>query len=109
MAKTYQSPEFEIEVGGEAYVWRLHRRPQYSGRITDWRGKAISVRHKEGQREAMLEFPPGKPPRFGAPQLQPSHIPPAMVAKAIAAAIAAGWEPLSRGKTVTITVDETGG
>ena len=69
----------------------------------------IAVRHKEGQREAVLEFPPGPQPRFGAPQLKASQIAPELVAKAIASAIAAGWEPLSRGKTVTIVVDATGG
>jgi hypothetical protein len=70
---------------------------------------AIAVRHKEGQREAVLEFPPGPQHRFGAPQLQPSHIAPTLVAKAIASAILAGWEPLSRGKTVSIVVNSTGG
>ena len=74
-----------------------------------WRGKAIAVRHKEGQREAVLEFPPGRQPRFGAPQLKASQFAPELVAKAIASAIAAGWEPLSRGKTVSIVVDETDG
>jgi hypothetical protein len=69
----------------------------------------IAVRHKEGQREAVLEFPPGPQPRFGAPQLKPLQIAPELVAKAIASAIAAGWEPLSPGKTVTIVVDATGG
>ena len=34
---------------------------------------------------------------------------PERVAKAIASAIVAGWEPLSRGKTVAIVVDATGG
>jgi len=67
------------------------------------------VRHKEGQREAVLEFPPGPQRRYGAPQLQASQIAPELVAKAIASAIVAGWEPLSRGKTVAIDVDETGG
>ena len=70
---------------------------------------AIAVRHKEGQREAVLEFPPGPQPRYGAPHLQPSQIAPGLVAKAITSAIAAGWEPLSRGKTVAIVVDATGG
>jgi hypothetical protein len=32
-----------------------------------------------------------------------------LVARAIASAIVAGWEPHSRGKTVAIDVDETGG
>lgn len=109
MARNKQGPEFEIEVGGEPYVWRLQRQPQWSSDTAAWRGKAIAVRHQAGQREAVLEFPPGPQPRFGAPQLQASQIPPELVAKAIASAIVAGWEPLSRGKTVTIVVDATGG
>jgi hypothetical protein len=109
MARTKQSPELEIEVAGEPYVWRLQRRPQWSSDPAARRGMALAVRHKEGQREAVLEFPPGAQPRFGAPQLQVSQIPPDLVAKAIASAIAAGWEPLSRGKPVVIVVDATGG
>jgi hypothetical protein len=109
MARTKQSPEFEIEVGGETYVWRLQRLPQWSSDAAEWRGMAIGVHHKEGQREAVLEFPPGRQPRFGAPQLKASQIQPELVAKAIASAIVAGWEPLSRGKVVAIVVDETGG
>ena len=109
MAKTNQSPEFEIEVDGDPYVWRLQRQPQWSSDTAGWRGMAIAVRHKEGKREAVLEFPPGKQPRYGAPQLKPSHIAPALVAKAIASAVAAGWEPLSRGTTIAIDVDAEGG
>jgi hypothetical protein len=109
MARTKQSPETEIEVDGQPYVWRLQRQPQWSSDTAAWRGMAIAVRHQEGQREAVLEFPPGRQPRYGAPQLQASHIAPQLVAKAIASAIAAGWEPLSRGKTVAIVVDATGG
>ena len=100
MARTRQSPEFEIEVGGEPYVWRLQRLPQWSSDVNAWQGMAIAVRHRDGQREAVLEFPPRRQPRFGAPQLKASQIDPALVATAIASAIAAGWEPLSRGKTV---------
>jgi hypothetical protein len=109
MARTKQSAAFEIEVGGEPYVWRLQRRPHWSINVAERRGMGIAVRHKEGQREAVLEFPPAPQPRFGAPQLQASQISPELVAKAIASAIAAGWEPLSRGKTVIIVVDATGG
>jgi len=109
MARPKQGSEFEIEVDGEPYVWGLQRRPQWSSDTAGWRGMAICVRHREGQREAVLEFPPGKQPRFGAPQLKASQIAPDLVARAIASAIAAGWEPLSRGKTVTIVVDEVGG
>src|SRR4051812_23701590 len=109
MARKTVIPEFEIQVGGEPYVWWLQRRPQWSSDPEKRRGLGIAVRHAEGQREAVLEFPVGPQPRFGAPQLQPSQIKPELVARAIASAIAAGWEPLSRGKTVTIVVDETGG
>lgn len=69
---------------------------------------AIAARHKEGRREAVMEFPPGAQPKFGAPQLKVAQIAPQLVATAIASAIRAGWEPLSRGKTVTIVVDAEG-
>jgi hypothetical protein len=100
--------EFEIQVGDETYLWRLQRRPGWSSDTGSFSGMALAARHVEGQREAVMEFPPGKQPRFGAPQLKPSQIAPALVRKAIESAIAAGWEPLSRGKTVTIVVDATG-
>jgi hypothetical protein len=101
-------PEFEIEVGGETYLWRIQRQSGWSSDAGDWRGMAIAVRHLEGKREAVIEFPPPKRPR-GAPLLQPGQIKPELVAKAITSAMAAGWEPLSKGKTVAIVVDETGG
>lgn len=107
MAKT--NPEFEIEVDGDPYMWRLQRRPAWSSDTAGWRGMAIAARHAEGQREVVIEFPPGPQPRFGAPELKASQIAPTLVQKAIASAIVAGWDPLSRGKTVTIVVDATGG
>jgi hypothetical protein len=70
---------------------------------------AIAVRHLEGRREAVVEFPPGEQPRFGAPMFKVSQVDVALVARAIASAIAAGWDPHSRGRTVEIAVDETGG
>jgi hypothetical protein len=109
MARSKHTPGFEIEVDGEPYVWELRRQPQWSSDVAGWRGMALAVRHAEGQREAVLEFPATAAPRFGAPLLQASNIAKDLVARAIASAIAAGWEPLSRGKTVTIVVDATGG
>ena len=108
MAKK-QAPEFEIEVDGEPFVWRLHRQPGWSSDGAERHGMAIAVRHKEAQREAVVEFPPGPQPKYGAPQLKPAQIPPELVAKAITSAIGAGWDPLSRGKTVAIIVDASGG
>jgi len=70
---------------------------------------ALAVRHKDWQREAVVEFPPGPEPKYGAPMLKPAQIAPELVARAITSAIGAGWDPLSRGKTVAIVVDATGG
>lgn len=109
MARAKNSPEFEIVVDGEAYVWRLQRPPAWSSDTNSFRGMAIAVRHAEGQREAVMEFPAGRQPRYGAPQLKPAQIDTALVARAIASAIEAGWDPLSRGKTVAIEVDAEGG
>ncbi len=104
-----QIPEFEIEVDGEPFLWRLQRQPQWSSDTNSYRGMALALRHKEGQREAVVEFPAGQQPRYGAPLLKPAQIAPELVARAITSAIEAGWLPLSRGKTVAIVVDETGG
>ena len=109
MAQKKKALEVEITVDEHPYVWRVQRQPVWSSDVAGWRGMAIAVRHLEGQREAVIEFPPAPAPRKGTPLIQPGQIPVQVVAKAIAAAIAAGWEPLSRGKTVAIVVDETGG
>ena len=109
MAQKKKAVEVEIEVDGAAYVWRVQRQPQWSTDAAGWRGMAIAVRHVEGQREAVVEFPPAPAPRKGTPLIQPGQIPSNVVAKAIASAIEAGWEPLSRGKTVQIAVDAAGG
>ena len=109
MAQKKRAVEVSIEVDGAPYVWRVQRQPQWSSDVAGWRGMAIAVRHLEGQREAVLEFPPAPAPRKGTPLIQPGQIPVQIVAKAIASAIEAGWEPLSRGKTVAIEVDHTGG
>lgn len=107
MSRIRQNAEFEIQVDGETYLWRLHRQPGWTSG-TERHGMAIAVQHAEGKREVMLEFPPGPQPRYGAPLLKPQRIPQVLLVKAIGSALAAGWDPHSRGKTVTIVVDETG-
>ena len=109
MAQKTRKPEIEIEVDGEPYVWRVQRQPVWSTDAADWRGMAIAVRHRGGQREAVLEFPAAPPPRRGTPLIRAAQIPPQIVAQGVRSAMAAGWEPLSRGKTVSIVVDDTGG
>src|ERR1700740_1302482 len=107
MAQKKRSLEVDIEVDGEPYVWRVQRQPQWSSDVAGWRGMAIAVRHQQGKREAVLELPRAPAPRRGTPLLQPGQIPPQVVAKAIASAIVAGWNPHSRGKTVAIVLDAT--
>jgi hypothetical protein len=109
MARTKQNPEFEIYVDGEPFVWWLQRQPEWSKIVSKRRGMAIGVRHRDGQREAVLEFPPAGQPRYGGPQFQVGQVPVELIATAIASGIAAGWEPHSRGKIVNIAVDEEGG
>ena len=109
MARTKLAEEFDIVVDQEPYVWRLQRRPAWSKDPSARRGVAVAVRHLEGQREAVIEFPPGPQPKVGAPRFKVSQVDVRLVARAIASAIAAGWDPHSRGRTVEIAVDETGG
>lgn len=108
MTRLRQNPEFEIVVDGEPYIWWLQRRPHWSSDPAERHGMALAVRHAEGQREAVIAFPLVSRPRLGAPQVTPAQIPQALVARAIGSAIEAGWEPLSRGKTVNIEVDAEG-
>lgn len=67
MARTKLNPEFEIAANGDLDLWRLHRRPGWSSDTADHHGLALAVRHHEGQREVVIEFPPGPQPRYGAP------------------------------------------
>ena len=109
MARNKLAEEFDIVVEGESYVWRLQRRPAWSKDVSARRGVAVAVRRLEGQREAVIEFPPGAQPRHGAPMFKVTQVDVRLVARAIGSAIAAGWDPHSRGRTVEIAVDETGG
>lgn len=108
MTSTKPRQEYDIVVNGEPYLWRLQRLPQWASAASEWRGMAIAVRHQNGKREAVVEFPPAPPPKFGAAPLKASQIPKALVTRAIESALAAGWEPLSRGKVVGIVVDANG-
>ena len=108
MARNGQNPEFEIVAGGERYVWRLQRAAQDSGKRSERSGMALAVRHHDGQREAVLEFPPGPQPRFTASRIN-EDANRAIVGRASASALAAGWEPMSRGKPVGCGGDAAGG
>ncbi len=95
-----------VQVDGEDYEWEVRRQPQ---RTTGdlWQGIAISLRLKDAKREAVIQFP--MPMRTnGHPQMQKQRISVEAVKNAVSSAIAAGWDPTSRGKPVVFDVDADG-
>lgn len=96
-----------VDIGGQHFVWELRREPQWCT-ADGWKGMVVAIRHRDGQREALLQFPmPGRSLR-GTPQRQRPQVNPAIIANGVRTAIADGWEPLSRGKPETFLVDANG-
>ena len=90
-------------VAGEAFAWRLDREPQWCTN-DGWRGMVIAVRHVDGQREALIEWPMPEMASNSVPYRQRPKIDTPLLLQAVDAAIASGWEPLSRGKPVNVSV-----
>jgi hypothetical protein len=95
-----------IEVDGLSYEWAIQREPQWCT-ADGWRGLVLSIRYEGGQREALLEFPMPKSGN-GSPHRRRPTISKTVVANGVRAALAAGWEPTSRGKPETYMVDVNG-
>lgn len=95
-----------VEVEGEPYVWALRRqpRPVSGGR---WEGVALTLRHQDFRREAIVQFPPPMT-ASGRPDVTRQLVDLDRVRNAVAAAIEAGWDPASRGKPVVFDVDADG-
>jgi hypothetical protein len=97
-----------INVDGQEYEWAVQREPQWCT-ADGWRGMTISLRLKNAQREAILEFPMPSARRSKLqPQLRRPQVNRRIVENGVRAAIAAGWEPASRGKPVILEVDANG-
>ncbi len=96
-----------VVIDDEKYEWELRRQPQW---ITDnrWCSMTIAIRLQDAQREAILEFPKPQAYTNGSPQRQRLKISPETVTNGIRAAIAAGWNPMSRGKAEVFMVDKDG-
>ena len=95
-----------VQVEGEDYAWEVRRQPM---RTTgdQWLGIAISLRLKDAKREAIIQFP--MPMRAnGHPQMLKQRINVDAVKNAVISAIAAGWDPTSRGKPEVFDVDADG-
>jgi hypothetical protein len=95
-----------VQVEGEDYEWEVRRQPM---RTTgdQWLGIAITLRLKDAKREAIIQFP--MPMRAnGHPQMLKQRINVDAVKNAVTSAIAAGWDPTSRGKPEVFEVDADG-
>ncbi len=101
-----QSKGGALQVDGILYDWHLQREPHLSD-DEGWRGMTISLQQRDARREALVEFPPPKRLMKGLPpgRLQLDD---ATIARCVRAALAAGWEPETRGKPVTFMVDAEG-
>jgi len=69
----------------------------------------IVLRLRDAQREAILEFPMPSARRSKLqPQLRRPQVNQRIVENGIRSALAAGWDPISRGKPVVFEVDANG-
>ena len=97
-----------IEVDDHEYHWAIEREPQWCT-ADGWRGMVVSLRRANAQREALLEFPMPSARRSALqPQLRRPQVNGSIVANGVRAALAAGWEPTSRGKPAVFEVDANG-
>ncbi|WP_421836330.1 hypothetical protein [Novosphingobium sp.] len=97
-----------VEVDGAHYEWAVQREPQWCT-VDGWRGMTFSLRLHDGQREAVLEFPMQSARRSKLqPQLRRPQVNARIIENGVRAALAAGWEPSSRGKPVVFEVDANG-
>src|SRR5450432_3231352 len=86
---------FKRDIGGRTiyagaeYEWRLRREPQWCT-VDGWKGVALAIRHVNGQREAILEWPFSGTHSKSVPHRQRPTVSPAMLEKGIATALQAG-------------------
>ncbi|ALJ08615.1 MAG: hypothetical protein O3B22_04565 [Proteobacteria bacterium] len=101
-----RDPSGTIEVEGETYAWEIRRQPRPVGGAV-WEGMAVSLRHVDFKREAIIQFPPPLRPN-GRPDVEKQRVNVDAVRNAVTAAIEAGWDPTSRGKAMVFDVDADG-
>lgn len=105
MSKT-QSNGGAVLVDGATYDWHLQREPHLSD-DEGWKGMTIALLERDAQREAWVQFPPPKRLLKGLPRGR-LQLDDATISRCVRAALAAGWEPMSRGKPVVFMVDADG-
>ena len=98
--------EGTLEVEGETYLWELRRQPRpIAG--NRWEGLAVTLRHQDFKREAIIQFPPPMRPN-GRPDVEKQRVDVDAVRNAVTSSIEAGWDPASRGKAMVFDVDAQG-
>jgi hypothetical protein len=111
MPRAKRSIQAELTIGDFSLIWHLHRE-QHVSTEDGWRGVAIHVKVVEGvRRELHLEYPAVKTQKVGYSRIDfvKQNISPAKVAAHIRLAMAAGYDPASRGKPFVYEVAELPG
>src|SRR5580692_12921887 len=112
MPRPKRSIESEVNIGGVRLIWRLHREQQWCT-VDHWRGVSIRVISLDGEhRELFLEYSTVKNQRTHHSRVTWStrpRIDPKRVEAHIRMALAAGWDPSSRGKPYVYQVSELPG
>ncbi|WP_224762288.1 hypothetical protein [Brevundimonas aurantiaca] len=67
-----RDPSGTIEVEGETYAWEIRRQPRPVGGAV-WEGMAVSLRHVDFKREAIIQFPPPLRPN-GRPDVEKQRV-----------------------------------
>jgi len=107
MPRAKRSIQSAVTIDGLSLVWNLHREQQWFT-ADGWKGISIHVQMAgRARRELFLEFPPIGIERPGNTKDAPARHPvsAAQVEAGIREAMAAGWDPESRGKPHFYQVD----
>jgi len=111
MPRAKRSVQAAVTIDGFSLVWLLHREQQLST-ADGWQGVAIHVKVADGvRRELHLEYPAVRTQKVGYTRTDfvQQNISPAKVAAHIRLAMAAGYDPASRGKAFVYEVAELPG
>ncbi|MBI1330619.1 MAG: hypothetical protein GC166_12050 [Alphaproteobacteria bacterium] len=107
MKRRVRTAEGSVEIDEVVLRWSLIREPHYTP-AEGHKGMVFSVKADGPRafRELVLEFPyPGKKPTGFVKALEVPPIEPSEVEAGIREALAAGWDPVSRGRVFIYEVE----
>jgi hypothetical protein len=94
-----------VVVDGQPFEWTVHREPQWCT-ADGWQGLALCVKHRDGSREVILQFPMPFDKRGSSPHHQRPKVSRRLLQHGVTTALATGWDPHSNGRTITIDVPD---